>query len=290
MKNRIAGTALAITLALPGVCAAGGFKAMAKELSRTAREAGIQRVAILPFVPVDGGGAKDGWSISEKLMTQVVRVGKVQAVERSLLRELLGEHRLAQAGVVDPRTIKAIGKVYSVEAIVTGSFATVGGKAAVNARLVHVETGAILAAVERRVDRDWLDAPGEQPASLWVPVPELTVEAPPLPSLDLSQLRDAPSEEACAGASERVDRMESQILELKTRYWAGQLRQGASLAGLKSNPGSTISDPFLKRKFYDRMKYWYGLDSVPELTPAETLLFAAVDRKAYSLHRDCGVF
>lgn len=296
MKTPMAAAGLFLTLILAAspLRAANGFKAMAKELSRAAKSAGIERVAVLPFVPADGSSAKDGWNISEKLMTQVVRVGKVQAIERSLLRNLMEEHHLAQTGMINPATLKKIGRVFSVEAVVTGSFVSLGREAVVNARLINVETGVIIAAAERQVDRDWFDAPGSgladgRPAWLWVPAPEFIVEAPPLPSVDFLELRDAPAENSCAGASERVDRLESQILELKARYWAAQLKKGASLAGLKVNPGSTISDPFLKKSFYDRMNYWYGLDNAPALTPSEVRRFVYMDGKAYSLYRECGV-
>ncbi|MFH1620286.1 MAG: FlgO family outer membrane protein [bacterium] len=289
-----AGVFIALLLTSSPLCAANGFKAMAKELSRAAGSAGIERVAVLPFVAADGSSAKDGWNISEKLITQVVRVGQVQAVERSLLRNVMEEHHLAQTGMIDPNMLKKIGKVFSVEGIVTGSFVTLDEKVVVNARLINVETGVIIAAVERQADREWFDATGSDRsdsrlASLWVPVPEFTVEALSLPPEVSSELRDAPTDNSCEGASERVDRMESRILDIKARYWADQLKKGASLAGLKANPGSTISDPSLKKAFYDRMKYWYGLENVPALTPSELQRFFSIDGKAYSLYRECAV-
>lgn len=296
MKAMTAGTGLLLTLLLTPIpiCSANGFKSMAKELSRAAKNAGIERVAVLPFVPADGSSAKDGWNISEKLMTQVVRVGKVQAIERSLLRNLMEEHHLAQTGMINPAMLKKIGKLFSVEAIVTGSFVTIGREAVVNARLINIETGVIIAATEREVDRDWFDTAGAgqadgQLASLWVPAPEFIAATPPLPSKDFLELRDAPAEISCAAAAERVDLLESQILELKARFWASQLRKGTSLAKLKVNPGSTISDPSLKKDFYDRMNYWYGLDNIPELTQSEIKRFVFIDGAAYSLYRHCGV-
>ena len=121
-----------------------------------------------------------------------------------------------------------------------------------------------------------------------VPVPGFFVAAPPMPS-GPSELRDAPSDTFCADASNRVDRLESEILDLKARYWAARLKRGLSLAGLKINPGSTITNPSLKHNFYERMKYWYELDRVPELTPSELKRFVSIDGKAYTLYRECGV-
>lgn len=289
-----AGIMLAASLHAFGFCSANGFKGMAKELARAAQKAKIERVAVLPFVTADGSSTQGGWNISEKLITRLVQTGKVQAIERFMLRDLMNEHHLAQTGMVDQAAVKKLGKILSAEGIVTGSFVNIGSEASVNARLINVETGVIIAAVERRVDREWFDAAGPsfvsgQLASIWAPAPEFTVEAPPPPPGNYPGLHDAPSDSSCESASERVDRLERDILDIKARYWAIQLRKGVSLSGLKANPGSTISDPALKKTFYDRMKYWYGLDTVPELTAFEVQRFVAIDGKAYSLYRECGV-
>jgi hypothetical protein len=83
--------------------------------------------------------------------------------------------------------------------------------------------------------------------------------------------------------------LESQILELKTRYWAAQLKKREGLRNAKSNPGSTISDPQLKRTFYDRLKAWYHQEYIPELTPREMNHFKQMDEKAFRIHHDCGI-
>ena len=294
MKIKMTGTGLLLTLiaAYAPICGATGFKDMAKELSRAAKSAGIERIAVLPFVPADGSNVKDGWNLSEKLITQVVRAGKVQVVERSLLRNLMEEHHLAQTGMLNPAMLKKIGQVTSVEAIITGSFVTSSREFVVNARLINVETGVIIAAVEHEEDRDWLNSAtfsNNQLPGLWVPAPEFTVEAPSMPAEDSIALKDAPADTSCIGAAERVDRLEGQILELKARYWANQLKKGISLASIKVNPGSTISDPTLKKAFYERMKHWYEFEKETGLTPQEVQRFISIDGKAYALYRECGV-
>lgn len=287
----LAGLSLALTSTVSPAHAADGFKAMAKEFSRAAHAAGMGRVAVLPFSAADGGDSRDGLSISEKLITQMVRTGQVRVVERSLLRNLMEEQRLAQTGMVDQTTLKRIGRVFAVEGIVTGSFVAPGREVVINARLIDVETGAILAAMERHVGRERLAGPGFASSRVTVfnvPAPEFFVAAPPLPP-DLSEMRDAPADNSCLGAAERVDDLESQVLDLKARHWAAQLKKGASLASVKVNPGSTITDPSLKKRFYDRMRYYYGLDHVPELTPSEAKRFLSLDERAYSLYRECGI-
>jgi TolB-like protein len=282
----------------------GGFKGLAKELSRGARQAGISRVAVLPFEPVAGGASREGWRISEDLTTQFVRAGRIQTVERSLLKKLMDEHSLARTGLMEASSVKKLGAVFAVDGIVSGSFVTLGRHVKVNARLIQVETGLIVAACEAEADRELFDLSGlsEDPVRgmlsyIYVPAPRLDVEPPSefpvaLPRLfpeDGSELRDAPADDSCAGAAARVDRMESMILELKARYWALRLKKGLAAASLKQNPGSTITDPELKRRFYGLVKSWYERGWVPELTPDEVRRFVAIDRRAFALHRECGL-
>lgn len=278
---------LAAAIAAASDVRADGFKKMAGDLASEAKRSGVSRVAVMPFEPADGGSARDGWNISEKLVTQLVRTGKVQALERSMLKALMDEHQLGRTGALDPATLRKLGRVLSAEAIVAGSFVTIGREVVINARLINTETGVILAASERRADRDWFDAP------LFVPAPEFTVEAPTILTTGELALKDAVSDTVddmnCDNAATTVDRLEAQILDLKARYWAHKLKKGLNMATLKSNPGSTISDPHLKQEFYDKIKAWYSRDRVPALSPVETKHFVAVDGRAYALAQRCGI-
>ena len=282
----------------------GGFKSLAKEIARDARQAGITRVAVLPFEPVDAGVSREGWRIAEDLTTQLVRAGGVQTVERSLLKKLLDEHSLARTGLIEAAAVKKLGAVFAVDGIVSGSFVTLGRHVKVNARLIQVETGLIVAACEAEVDRELFDLPGLSEDSnpgmlsyIYVPAPKLDVEPPSsfpvgLPRLfpeDETDIRDAPADESCADAAERVDRMESMILELKARYWALRLKKGLPAASLQENPDSTITDPELKKRFYGLMRSWHERGPIPELTPAEVRRFVAIDQRAFTIHRGCGI-
>lgn len=284
---------LTATLAAAATAAhADGYKTMARELAAEARRAGVTRVAVMPFEPADGGSPRDGWNISEKLVTQLVRTGKVQALERSMLRALLSEQRLGQTGALDPATLKRIGRVLSADGIVTGSFVTIGREVVVNARLINAETGVIVAASERKAGRDWFDLP-----NLYIPPPQFTVEAPVIEEAgegfavreDGYAMRDALTDEGCDDAAGRVDRLENDILDIKARYWALRLKKGLDFASLKVNPGSTISDEELKQQFYDRMNAWYAQGRIPPLSAAETKRFVALDSQAYSLHKRCNL-
>lgn len=284
-----------LILGLAGPSRAGGFKGLARELGSAGRRAGMQRVAVAAMTPADGSRQADGWGIAEKLTTYIVRSGKVQAVERSLLQHIMEEHRLGRTGAVDPASLRRLGKLAAVDGVITGSFVMMGRHAVVNARLVDVETGVIVAAAEAEVEREWFDLPGMGASSIFVRAPVLDVPIPVIvpvedeaPFPGLVDARDAVAE-PCLDAAARVDRLEEQVLDLKARYWAAKLKSGIDAGSLKANPGSTITDPALKRRFYDLMKRWYAQDSVPELSAEEVRRFVTADQKAYTLYSECGL-
>lgn len=293
MRIHQAAAGLAAVCALSGPAEAGGFKGMARELSRAAQAAGIRSVAVVPFEPADSSSAKEGWNIAERLTTQLVRQKRVLAVERNLLRRLMGEKLLGLTGAIGLPRLRQAGRILSVDAIVTGSFIAAGNESYVAARLIDAETGAILAASEAKAPRDWHDPLGLSsglapmpldPYASAAPEEDARFDPPAAP-----EFRDALAADDCRDAAGRVDRLEASILDLKARYWAGQLRSGVDVGSLRRNPGATIVDPELRRDFFERMKRWYAKASAPALTPWEVKRFMDADQKAFHLHAACGL-
>lgn len=260
-------------LVLPAVCGANDFTSLAKDLSRSARNAGLSRVSVLPFVPADGSDARGGWDLSERLTTEVVHAGAVRVVERPLLGKILEEERLARTGILDQSSPSALGNVARIEGIITGTFVSSGNETVLNARLIDAETGVVLAAAERAVSRQW---PGQADPPAWDARPDP-------PGMDPSAAAGSP----CADADRRIDDLERQVLDLKARYWAARLKQESAAARPQADPGSTISDPALKKAFHDRVDFWSEAARIPSLTATEIERFVSIDGRAYSLYRAC---
>ena len=146
-----------------------------------------KRVAILPFeygaVSSEVGTLDVGKGIVSLLITRLVNDGTYSVVERQVLDSILKEQNLSVSDRADPSTAAKIGKLLSVDAIVVGTVTQfgfenknlnvgaaasaaasyipyVGGfgfgglgvkkgkcKVAIDARLVDINTGEILAAV-----------------------------------------------------------------------------------------------------------------------------------------------
>lgn len=106
----------------------------------------------------------------------------------------------------------------------------------------------------------------------------------------LQYLRHLTASFDCPNARARVDALEREVLELKARYWALELKKSKTpVAGAPKEMTSAIVNPELKREFYDSLNKWSAMSSIPALTPAEVKRFVAVDGQAFSLRQNCGL-
>lgn len=105
-------------------------------------------VASLAFENLNGNPALDQLEIgiAGALTEAFVSSGRFRSVERAQLDKVLKELELNQGSHVDPNTAQRLGLLLGVKYITLGSFQEWQGELRLNARLLQVETGEILAA------------------------------------------------------------------------------------------------------------------------------------------------
>ena len=112
------------------------------------------RIAVLDFTDLDGDTSAFGKYLAETLITDLFDSGKFQVVERRLLTKVLEENKLKSTGLIDPATVKKLGQVLGVEAIVSGTITELASHVAVNARLVATDTAAVFASASEEIEKD----------------------------------------------------------------------------------------------------------------------------------------
>lgn len=246
---------LAAASALPGRASAD-LKDLAQTVTAASAARKVKRVAVVPFTGPRGAASFSGSIVSERLVIQILARGELDLVERRFLDKVLEEQRLGVFGIMDQDTVKTLGKVLGVDAILTGTIVELKGeRVEVNARLIHAETAQVLAADTVRVAKDWEERAIGEDASTWiVPVPDLG---------------DEPFKSG-ASCQTGVDEVEKRLLDFKARYWADRLKDPAfSLRSLKRNPGSEIRNAELKKQFFLKMQRYYDAPSRTPLTGEE---------------------
>ncbi|MBI3552674.1 MAG: hypothetical protein HY077_09145 [Elusimicrobia bacterium] len=249
---------LLLTGAFPAPVRADDYSRVAGELSKAAVRHGKRRVAVLPFQEGGGRGGSGGLFVSEKITGPLLNDERLEVVERTLLQSVLKEQRLQLSGAADPRSIKELGKVLGVEAIVTGTLLNLkDDRVELNARLIDAETARVLWVASARVQKEWAET---------LVGDVFDIQVPPLGGFETNDMRDsvAGDETNCLSARSRAADIDRSLIDLKARYWAARLRSpGFSRSALKTNPGSEIEDADLKADFYAKLKRYYQESAAP---------------------------
>ncbi len=168
-----------------------GIDSLAAAILEKVTQEQKHRVAVLPFHEMTGRTSVLDSYLSEALLTELVRAGKVEVIERAMLDRLLGEIKLGQTGIIDSETARRVGKVAGVDAIVTGTITELRTYLAVNCRLIDTQTGQVFAAAQTWINKDsdvmallnQRDSGGAEPATAEREPSKKTVPIapPPLP-------------------------------------------------------------------------------------------------------------
>lgn len=136
------------------------LKKVAKKMAQTMKDYPNKKIAVLNFPYHNGYTSSGSTLVQERLTTYLTEHEEIEIIERHLLKKILNEMNLEQTGIIDSTTTKDLGKVLGVTALVTGTLNDLKkGKTEVNARIIHTETGKILAAQRVKIKRTWTDAP-----------------------------------------------------------------------------------------------------------------------------------
>jgi len=112
--------------------------------------AGSPTIAVTYFDNNTGDPANDalGRGLADMLITDLAQLSTLRLVERARLNEVLAELELADSAFVDPATAATMGRGLGASLIVTGSFVAIHPQMRIDARVVDVATGEVLASTE----------------------------------------------------------------------------------------------------------------------------------------------
>lgn len=67
---------------------------------------------------------------------------------------MLQEQKLSSTGLIDPTSVRELGRILGVDAIVSGTISDLGISMKVNARIISTETGTVFAAASANITKD----------------------------------------------------------------------------------------------------------------------------------------
>lgn len=138
----------------------------------------LPSVAVLNFTYAKGRMSTGSHLVSERLSTYLVKDG-FTVIERRLLHKILEEQRMWETGLVDAASLKKRGAFLDTETVVAGTLDDVTETAThVIARLIRLDTNAILASASAVIPRLWEDLPRRpRPNQAQIPVPGVNISS-----------------------------------------------------------------------------------------------------------------
>ena len=114
------------------------------------------KIAVLDFGMIGDKLEPEGIGsiLSEWFTTSIVKSGRFDVVERAMLQKIIAEQKLATSGMIDESTASELGKILGVKVIITGSILKLKNMIDINARIISVQSGSIIAAESIRSDAD----------------------------------------------------------------------------------------------------------------------------------------
>lgn len=300
MRTGIIISVLSYALALPGARQLAAapppddvYRKMAAEISSSMSARKLKTVAMLGFSRRARASEEESEYAAEKLTEYLARGGKVGVFERSRLESLLREQRLGHSGAAEEKGRP--GGLAAVEAVITGTIFGTGERLKITARLVNPRSGEIIHALEGETDRHWDLLP--EVMQFLVPLPD--IERFDLDFKDVAvypvAFRDSPGPDVrnrggCEGIYGRLHVRQAALMREKARFWALKLKDpGFARSSLTRNPGAEISDPELRKRFYETLKSYYHADSLTPLSAGEKERLAELAADEKSAADQCGL-
>lgn len=127
---------------------------LTNQIVNSMAEKGKKKVAVIEFSDLNGRVTEFGKYLAEELITRLFMTKKFEVIERQLLNKVLKEQKLSLTGVLDPSSVKTIGTLLGVDAIVSGTITDLGTSLKVNARIISTETGTVFAVAATEIVKD----------------------------------------------------------------------------------------------------------------------------------------
>jgi TolB-like protein len=121
---------------------------LSASLADIANRSGRKTVAVVDFTDLKGCVTELGRYMAEDVSVALANNAKgFEVIDRTNLKILMQEHKLASTGIIDPATARKLGQVAGVDALVTGTLAPLSDSVHISAKVLDTETAKMLGGV-----------------------------------------------------------------------------------------------------------------------------------------------
>ncbi len=133
-----------------------GVAEVGKSISESMLQEGKKKIAVIEFSDLNDNVTDLGRFLAEELINELLKNKKdkgYEIVERRQLNKVLKQLKLSSTGLLDPKSMKEVGKILNVDSIVTGSLTDLGNDIKVNARIISVESAKIIDTASTKIPK-----------------------------------------------------------------------------------------------------------------------------------------
>ena len=147
----IAGFVLLVTFLLPGVQSSMAYEKQIQSLSAfmagKIAAAGKKSIAVVDFTDLQGNVTELGRFLAEEFSVALAGASKgFEVIDRTHLKSIMAEHKLASTGIIDPQTARKLGKIAGVGALITGTITPFGDSIRLSVKVLDTETAKMISA------------------------------------------------------------------------------------------------------------------------------------------------
>ncbi len=157
--------------------------AISPRLAEAITKSGKKTVAVVDFTDLQGRVTEFGRFLAEEFSVALATTpSSFKVIDRTNLKTILQEHKLASTGIIDPQTARKLGEITGVQALVTGTITPFGDSLRISVKVLDSETAEIISGIAADMPRNKaIDellargvATGDQPAT--VPTEKIETE------------------------------------------------------------------------------------------------------------------
>jgi len=123
------------------------MKTVSSSLASRIAASGRKTVAVIDFTDLQGNVTELGRFLAEALSVDLVNDARgFEVIDRTHLKSILQEHKLATTGVIDPQTARKLGQIAGVDALVTGTITPLGDSVRLSVKVLDTTTARMIGA------------------------------------------------------------------------------------------------------------------------------------------------
>jgi TolB-like protein len=121
------------------------MRSLAATLAAAVKDHGKKVVAVVDFTDLEGNPNELGRFVAEELAGDLINTNMgFDVVDRNHLKSILAENKLSMSGIVDPDSVRKLGKIAGADALITGSLTPFGDSIRISCKAIDMFTAKVI--------------------------------------------------------------------------------------------------------------------------------------------------